>query len=298
MQNKQTSKPYAMARILAHIHITDIIPDKTFLKLSYRIKLKEKLDFNNPQTFNQKLQWLKIYDRQDKYTELVDKILVKDYAADKIGSKYVIPTLGIYDSFDDIDFDKLPDQFVLKCNHDSASVVICDDKKTFNTDAARKKLVSGLKTDMYKKQREWPYKNVKRKILAEKYIKPNNGKELEDYKLMVFNGKVKCSFVCSDRNSSSGLKVTFFDKNWQVMPFERHYPKSDKKIPKPENYEQMIKLAEILVKDIPFARVDFYNVNGKIYFGEITFFPGAGFEEFTPSSWDKKLGDWLELPKI
>lgn len=281
---------------IVHTGITNFLSDETYLKLTYRVRFGEKLDFNNPVTFNQKLQWLKINDRQDRYIELVDKVRVKDYVANVIGERYIIPTLGVWDSFDDIDFSKLPDQFVLKCNHDSGSIVICRDKNTFDKEKARRKLTKGLKSDMYYWGREWPYHGVKRKILAEEYMEDDDAEELKDYKLMVFNGKVKCSFVGSERFSEDGLKITFFDTDWKVMPFERHYPKSKLEIAKPLNYDEMVKLAEKLARDIPFARIDFYEIGGKTYFGEITLYPGSGFEEFTPFEWDKTLGSWIKLP--
>lgn len=281
---------------IVHTGITNLLSDKIYLKLTYRIRFGEKLDLKNPITFNQKIQWLKLYDRQARYTELVDKVKVKDYVAKEIGQQYLIPTLGVWDHFEDIDFEQLPKQFVLKCNHDSGSIVICRDKSTFDLEYARKKLTKGLRTDAYYWGREWPYKNVQRKILAEAYMEDDDSEELKDYKLMVFNGKVKCSFVGSERFSEDGLKITFFDTDWKVMPFERHYPKSKLDIKKPLNYDEMVELAEKLAKDIPFARIDFYEVKGRAFFGEITLFPGSGWEEFTPSEWDKTLGSWIKLP--
>lgn len=286
----------ALYNNIVHTGITNILSDETYLKLTYRVRFGEKLDFKNPITFNQKIQWLKLHDRQERYVELVDKVRVKDYVAKTIGEQYIIPTLGVWNSFDDIDFDSLPNQFVLKCNHDSGSIVICRDKATFDYERARKKLAKGLKTDMYYWGREWPYKMVERKILAEAYMEDDNSEELKDYKLMVFNGKVKCSFVGSERFSEDGLKINFFNTDWKVMPFERHYPMSKRKIERPLNYDEMVELAEKLAKDIPFTRIDFYEVGGKTYFGEITLYPGSGLEEFTPYEWDKTLGTWIKLP--
>lgn len=280
---------------IVHLGITNILPDKLYLKITYRIRFGEKLDFNNPKTFNQKLQWLKLYDRNPRYINMVDKILVKEYVSDIIGKEYVIPTLGVYNSFDDINFEELPDKFVIKCNHDSGSIVICNDKKKFDYIKAKKKINKGLKTDAYFWGREWPYKNVNRKILIEQYMKDDNSNELKDYKLMCFNGEVKCSFVCNERFSKDGLKVTFFDNDWKRLPFERHYQQSNDNIKKPKNFDKMIELAEILARDIPFVRIDFYEVSGKIYFGEITFFPGSGWEEFNPKEWDNRLGSWIKL---
>ena len=281
---------------IVHTGITNLLSDETYLKLTYHIRFGKKLDIQNPVTFNEKLQWLKLHDRNPDHVQMVDKIAAKEYVAGIIGEQYIIPTLGVYDSFDEIDFDELPDRFVLKCNHDSGSIVVCRNKSTFDKERARNKLTKGLKTDSFYWGREWPYKHVKRQILAETYMEDSDAAELKDYKLMCFNGKVKCSFVCSDRFSEDGLKVTFYDTDWKVMPFERHYPKSRTDIPKPLHYDDMVALAEKLAKDIPFVRIDFYEVEGKVYFGEITFFPGSGWEEFTPSEWDKTLGEWIQLP--
>lgn len=272
------------------------LPDKTYLQLYYFAKNKRFINFKNPTTFNEKIQWLKIYDRNPLYTTLVDKVEVKKYVSEKIGNEYIIPTLGVWDNPYDIDFDKLPNQFVLKCNHDSGEVFICKDKACFDKKYALKKLSQLLKDDFYLIGREWPYKNVKRKIIAEEYISNSvieEDDDLIDYKFMCFNGKVKCIFTCSERNSDQGLKVTFFDLDWKVLPFERSFPKSKIKIEKPKNFKLMVNLAEKLAENIPFVRIDFYEHNGKAFFGEYTFYPGCGFEKFSPEEWDKTLGDWL-----
>ena len=271
------------------------LPDEEYLKRMYLARIGKDLDLSAPKTFNEKLQWLKLYNRCPDYTLMVDKYAVKKYIADKIGKQYIIPTLGVWSRFDDIDFDKLPNQFVLKCTHDSGGLVICRDKSKFDKNAAKKKITKCLKRNYYSIFREWPYKNVTPQIIAEKYMEDTSTTSLNDYKLMCFNGKVKCSFVCSERTDH--LKVTFFDLDWKRLPFERHYPASKKIIPRPESYNKMIELAEILSKDIPFVRIDFYEINGKLYFGEFTFFPGSGFEEFRPEKWDLILGEWINLPK-
>ncbi|WP_270238251.1 ATP-grasp fold amidoligase family protein [Clostridium perfringens] len=289
------------------------MPDNIYLKYVYRDIIGENLNLKKPQGFNEKLQWLKLYDRNPEYTNMVDKYEAKKYVAKKIGDSYIIPTLGIWDKFEDIDFDNLPNQFVLKCTHDSGGVIICHDKKDFDIENARKKINSKLRKNFYYSGREWPYKNIKPRIIAEKLMinnsicKSNNveaqeisqeyNNELLDYKFMCFDGKVKCSFVCSERFSSDGLKVTFFDKDWNILEFERHYPKSKIQIPKPSKYYDMIKIAEKLSKGIPFVRVDLYESNEKVYFGELTFYPGSGFEEFSPKSADINLGSWIKLPK-
>ena len=271
------------------------LPDKFYIKLYYRAVFKKKIDLENPKTFNEKLQWLKFNDRNPLYTKLVDKYEVREYIKEKIGEKYLVPIYGVWDKFDEIDFEKLPNQFVLKCTHDSGGIVICKDKSKLDLKEAKKKINKALKRNFFYIGREWPYKNVKPRIIAEEYLQEENDDDLYDYKFMCFNGKVKCSFICSGRNSKDGLSVDFYDINWKKMPVERKYKNSKKEFKKPKDYEQMIALSEELSKDIPFVRVDFYEVNGKIYFGELTFYPGSGFEKFNPQKYDELLGSWLEL---
>lgn len=276
-----------------------VLPDKLYLSLLYRTKLGKKLDWQNPKTFNEKLQWLKVYDRRPEYTIYVDKFAVRDYVAKVIGEEYLIPLIGVWDSIEEIDFAKLPDCFVLKCNHDSGRVCICKDKSTFDITFAKNKLKRSLEKDYYIKGREWPYKNVQRKIIAERYMIDDSTSDggLKDYKFMCFNGRVECSLVCTDRFNDSGLRITWFDRNWNVLPFERpKHPSIKEGLPKPKCYDEMICLAEKLSKNIPFVRVDFYEIKGKVYFGELTFYPGSGFEEFTPRSADEWLGSFIELP--
>ena len=290
-------EPKKIILYLMNKNYLSFIPDETFLKMKYKLMMGTKLDLENPKTFNEKLQWLKLHDRNPEYTKMVDKYEAKEYVANTIEKEYIIPTLGVWDKFDDIDFDALPNEFVLKPTHTSGNVFICKDKSKIDYKKLKKQVNKWLKRDYYRIHREWPYKNVKPRIIAEKYMENFNDEELKDYKLMCFNGKVKFAFTCTDRYSEDGLKVTFFDLNWHKLPFERHYPSSNKYIEEPKNYEFMKKLAEELSQDIPFVRVDFYEINGKIYFGELTFYPGAGFEEFNPEIWDQKIGDMLELPK-
>lgn len=276
--------------------VAKLFSDKLYLKIKYRLTMRKKLNLKNPQTFNEKLQWLKLYDRNLEYTKRVDKYEVRKYIADIIGEEYLIPLLGVWDSPDDIDFDKLPNQFVLKCNHNSGlGMCICKDKSKLNIEKVKKDLKKGLKQNYFITSREWPYKNVKPRIIAEKYMVDESGIELKDYKIMCFNGRFECSFVCSDRYDKDGLCVTFFDREWNKLPFERHYPSSRKEIKRPKCYEKMIELAENLAEGIRFARIDFYEIKGEIYFGEITFYPGSGMEEFTPEEWDYKLGNHITL---
>lgn len=288
--------PAGILEAAGHYGCFNWIPDKLYLKMIYLLEIGKKLNLDNPQTYNEKLQWLKLYDRNLLYTQLVDKYEVRKYIANSIGEDYLIPLIGVYDSFDEIDFDVLPNEFVLKCTHDSGGVVICTDKSKLKIAAAKRKINDCLKRNFYYIGREWPYKNVKPRIICEKYLVDEADIELKDYKFMCFNGKARCAFVCLNRNSPTGLNVDFYDMDWNPMPFERHYPSSRKKIDKPKNYCKMIEFAEKLSKDIPFVRVDFYEANKQLYLGELTFYPGSGFEEFTPESYDELLGSWIILP--
>ncbi|EYE87682.1 glycosyl transferase [Fervidicella metallireducens AeB] len=290
----------SIRRCISYIwHLPSIqffVPDKLYLRLQYKNFTGKKLDLNNPQTFNEKLQWLKLYDRNPLYTQLVDKYEVRKYIAETIGEEYLIPLIGVWDKFEDIDFSKLPNQFVLKPNHTSGNIFICKDKSKIDYVELRKEVNMWLKRRYYWVHREWPYKNVKPRIICEKYMVDESSVELKDYKFMCFNGEVKCSFVCLNRYSSNGLNVDFYDMDWNPMPFERHYASSGTVITKPKNFDKMVKFAEKLSKDMSFVRVDFYETNGQLYFGELTFYPGSGFEEFTPESYDYLLGSWIKLP--
>lgn len=272
--------------------------DEEFLKKKFRLCIGKELNLENPQTFNEKLQWLKLYDRKPEYTQMVDKYEAKKWIAERIGEEYIIPTLSVWDSFDEIDFDKLPNQFVLKTTHDSGGVVICRDKNNFDKKEAKKKLEKSLKRNYYWHGREWPYKNVKPRILAEVYMVDESGYELKDYKFFCFNGKMKVFFVAKDRQKEGEeTKFDFFDENFEHLPFTNGHPNSEPPYFKPENFEKMKELAEKLSQGIPHLRVDFYNINGRIYLGELTFSHWSGFVPFEPEEWDYTLGSWLELPK-
>ncbi len=270
------------------------LPDKQYLQLYYFGLFGKWIDFNAPKTFNEKLQWLKLYDRKDIYTTMVDKDLAKKYVADIIGDEYIIPTFGVWDKFDDIDFESLPDRFVLKTTHDSGGVCICKGKDIFDFEQARKKMTASLKNDFYRIGREWPYKNVKHRIIAEEYIEANG--HLDDYKFFCFNGKVKFFKIDFDRHTNH--RANYFDDKCHLLEIEEvNYPRDpDRNLYIPPNIGKMIQLAEQLSKRNSFLRVDFYNVKGKIYFGELTFFPASGFGEFGPSDADKEIGAYLSLP--
>lgn len=289
--------PYLLYPYLGSFGLLNWLPDAAYLKGCFRAKMGYKLDLENPKTFNEKLQWLKLHDRNPVYTQMVDKYAVREYIKNTIGEEYLIPLLGVWDSFDEIDFNSLPEQFVLKMNHDSGTVVICKDKKTFDIEAARKKINKRINYNYYYPWREWPYKNVKPKIIAEQFMSLPGNTDLIDYKFLCFNGEVKCEFTCTNRRSESGLNVTFFDTDWNRLPFERHYPADKNEIQKPALFSEMLYLSEFIAKDLKciFVRVDFYEVDGKIYFGEFTLYPGTGMEEFTPEKWDRILGNWMNL---
>lgn len=283
--------------INANLGMYNHLPDDKYLEKLYKAHFQKELDLENPQTFNEKLQWLKLYNRKPEYTMMVDKYKVREYVAKTLGEEYLIPLIGVWDDPDEVDFDALPDQFVLKCNHNSGlGMCICKDKSKLDIPKVKAELRKGLKQDYYLTGREWPYKDVPRKIICEKYM-TNGTEELNDYKLMCFDGKVKATFVCNNRFSKNGLNVTFYDTDWKRMPFERHYPSCKTEIEKPKTYDEMVAVAEKLAQEIPFVRADFYEINGKTYFGEMTFFPGSGFEEFTPEAWDKTIGEWIKLPQ-
>ena len=275
-----------------------ILPDKMYIKLKFYSRMGRFPDLKNPKTFNEKLQWLKLYNRNPEYTRMVDKYEAKKYVADIIGEEYIIPTLGVWDKFDDIDFDKLPDQFVLKCTHDSGGLVICRDKSKLDKDAARKKIEKSLKENYYWSTREWPYKNVKPRIIAEQYMEDGATAELRDYKFFCFDGEVKALFIATERASlTEETKFDFFDGDFVHLPFTNGHPNADVQPKKPEKFELMKKQAGILSKGIPHARIDFYEVDGKVYFGEITFFHWSGMMPFEPAEWDIRFGDWINLPQ-
>ena len=299
LTTQRSRLPYVIFSRLTRLGLTKWIPDAMYLRIMYRLAMGKKLNLGNPLTYNEKLQWLKLYDRNPAYTMMVDKYRVREYIAGKIGEDHLIPLLGVWERAEDIDFDHLPDQFVLKCNHDSGSVIVCKDKSKLDRRAVVDKLRRALiPSRYYWIGREWPYKDVPPRVIAEKYMIDDSGVELKDYKFLCFNGKHRCTLTGTERFNKDGVKITFFDLDWNKLPFEQHDPASKEDIPKPVNYEEMRKFAEILSQDIPYARIDFYEVSEKTYFGEITFYPGSGILEFTPESWDRTLGDWIQLPSV
>lgn len=272
-------------------------PDKLYLQLRFRNSMGHPLNLENPVTFSEKLQWLKLYDQRPEYTVMVDKYAAKQYVANILGDDYIIPTYGVWNKPEDIDWDSLPDQFVLKCTHDSGTVIIVRNKQTIDRKKTTRLLNKYLKKDYYIVDREWPYKNVPKRIIAEKYLEPRPDiNDLPDYKFFCFNGEPKFCQVISGRGAK--MCIDFFDYEWNHQPFHepKKYPFADAKPEKPKHFEQMWQAASTLSKGLPFSRIDFYDVSDKVYFGEITFFPTSGTGGFDPEEWDKQFGDWIKLP--
>jgi hypothetical protein len=292
---KIIKKPSLLFLTLGHRGFFNWMPDEMYIKIAYRIKMGKKLNLSNPTTFNEKLQWLKLYNHRPEYTMMVDKYEVKKYVADMIGEQYVIPTLGVWNHFDEIDFDKLPKQFVLKCTHDSGGLVICRDKEKLNKSAAKRKLERCLKHNFYYGQREWPYKDVKPRIIAEEYLELNKV-DCAEYKMFCFEGKVKIVLVCKGEAHADKVSVRtndFYDVDFNHIPVKILNENSREVIKRPEEFEKLKSLAESLSKNIPVVRVDFYLVDNKIYFGELTFFHNSGFNKFEPELYDKIWGSYI-----
>ena len=275
------------------------IPDRLYLQLVYYLKINKRLNLENAQTFNEKLQWLKLYDHRPEYTQMVDKYAVKEYVSNIIGDKYIIPTLGVWNSPEEIDWDSLPNQFVLKTTHGGGNigVVICTDKKNVDRDKAIAKLRKSLKQDISRYFREWPYKNVPKRIIAEKYMEDKEAKELKDYKFFCFDGEVKALFIATERGTGD-VKFDFFDAEFNHLDLVQVHPMSGKVVKKPLCFEEMKIVAGKLSKGIPMVRVDLYEVNGRVYFGEMTFFHHGGLVPFHPEKWDYEFGSWIKLPSV
>ena len=286
-------------RLLVNIidcRLFHFIPDKQFIKIKYRLIMNKKLDLNNPTTFNEKLQWLKLNDKKDIYHIMVDKYEVKKYVSSIIGSEYIIPTIDVFNNFDEIDFNKLPNQFVLKCTHDSGGIVICKDKNQFDIKKARKTINKCLRRNYYYSYREWPYNGVRPRIIIEKYLQDSKRKTMRDYKFFCFNGIPKIMYLSEGLENHSTACMSFFDMNFMPTDCKRRDYKLLNYIPrKPDTFVQMKSFASVLSKGIPHIRVDFYEIDGHLYFGELTFFTCSGMVPFEDDKWDKKMGDWIKL---
>lgn len=280
--------------INAGFGLYDKMPDAEYLKRKYRACMGKELNLENPQTFNEKLQWLKLYDRKPEYTMMVDKVRVRDYIARTIGEEYLIPLLGIWEDPEDIDFDTLPEQFVLKCNHNSGlGMCICKDKSKLDIPKVKRELKKGLKQDYYLTGREWPYKDVPRRIVGEKYMVDESGTELKDFKVMCFGGKAKLIQV--HRGRFEKHTQDFYDTEWNKKDIYQMCDQTNIIMDKPSFLDEMLALSEQLSVNIPQLRVDWYGINDKLYFGELTFFDASGFDYFEPEEWDYTLGSWIDL---
>lgn len=270
------------------------LPDKLYIKMMYQVKLGKKCNLTNPQSFNEKLNYLKLYDRRPEYTVMADKFLVRTYVSEMIGEDYLIPLIGVWDSFNDINFEELPNEFVLKCTHDSASVFICKDKRRLNVNEVKDKISKALQINYFYPSREWPYKNIVPRIIAEKYMVDESGSELKDYKIYCFNGIPKLIQV--DFGRFTKHERNLYDVNWNIIDKQIEYPKNlCVKIDKPIKLKDMLEKASVLSKGIPSVRVDFYSINDKVYFGEMTFYQEGGFAKFEPEEFEYELGKEIVL---
>lgn len=275
----------------------NFLPDRTYLSIIFRPEMGYAPNFDAPRSFNEKMQWLKLYDRKPEYSRMVDKYGVREHVAEKIGEGYLIPLVGgPWNSPEEIDFDALPEQFVLKTTHDSGGVIVCRDKSSFNTENAKRWLGGRLGRNYFWGGREWPYKNVQPRIIAEKYMQDEDSLNLPVYKILCFGGHPRI-FQTIQNDKTQQESIDYFDVNWNLLDMRQSYPNSPVPIAKPDTLDEMLRLAERLSEGHAFLRTDFYNINGKVYFSEITFYSDGGFGKFDPPEWDEKLGSWIELPE-
>ena len=301
---KLLKNPAKIICVLDKWNLSKFVPDKIYLKLQYRATMGRQLDLKAPKSINEKLQWLKLYDRKPEYTRMVDKYEAKSYVAERIGQEYIIPTLGVWDRVEDIDFDALPDQFVLKCTHDSGGLVVCRDKSQLNIEEVKNKLRKSLNKNFYYDYREWPYKNIQRRIMAEKYMEENCSMSdsvpqgLIDYKFYCFNGEPRFLYVSKGLEDHSTAAISFITMDWQFAPYVRKDFKPFSEIPaRPVTFDRMVEVARELSAGKDFLRVDLYEIDGKVYFSELTFFPSAGTMPFVDYKYDLEIGSMLRLTK-
>lgn len=276
--------------------ILAVIPDYAYLKIVFFFKMRKRLNLEKPKTFNEKLQWLKLYDRNELYTKLVDKYEVKKYVSSLIGEEYIVPTFGVYDSVDDIIWENLPQAFVLKCSHDSGSVVVCKDKETLDKEKTAKKLNYALSNNYYQISREWPYKNVTPRIIVEEYLCDTRYNELRDYKFFCFSGEPKLMYIATNRGGKGKTFFDFYDMQGKHLELTNHNPNAPIEPQLPESFEKMKDLARKLAKNLNNVRIDFYEIEGKPIFGEYTFYHMGGMHRFIPEIWDDILGDYVRIP--
>lgn len=273
------------------------MPDKMYLKILHRALVGEKLDLKNPSTYMQKIQWLKLYDRKPEYTQYADKYEVRKHIKETIGEQYLVPLIGVWNSVDEIPFEELPQKFVLKCTHDSGSVIICKNKEEFDINLAKTKLSEAMKRNYYTTYREWVYKDIKPRIVAEEYLQELESEELIDYKVMCFNGEARVVQVHKNRFGEKVHTTDYFDINWNRLNMktskEIHF---DGDIDRPEHFDEMMELSEKLAKDMLHVRVDWYDAAGKLLFGELTFYESAGVDPYGEEA-EARLAGWLHLPK-
>lgn len=286
---------YKLIKRLAYSNCFDWLSDEKYLKLIFPAHTGYVLNLEEPKTFNEKLQWLKLNDRKKEYSDLVDKYETKNIIGQLIGEEYIIPTLGIWDSFDEIDFDSLPKSFVMKCTHDSGGLVVCKDKANLDIEDARRKIEASLKKNYYYSTREWPYKNVKPRIIAEEFIGDISSIP-EDYKFYTFGGEIDSVMICKERELGYP-KFLFYDLDWNRLQYQRVEPVYEKEESKPKNFEDMCRIVEKLAEGFCQMRVDLYNIDGKIYFGEMTFFNQSGFDVDITYETDLYWGEKTILPK-
>lgn len=293
---KYLKKPSLLFLFLASKGFFKKMDDEKYLKICYKIKTGKELNLDNPINFNEKIQWLKINDRNNEYKYMVDKILAKKYVSNEIGEKYIIPTIGVYKKFDDIDFNTLPNEFIIKPTHTSGNTYICLDKNKINYKKLKHIINKWLKRDYYYLNREYPYKDLEKKIIIEKYMIDQNSDELNDYKFFCFNGNPKILLICSNRRHN--LEETWMDMEGNIIDVTEGNHKNNLSLKPPKNFNKMKELAKILSKNIEFLRVDFYEVNEQIYFGELTFYPAGGYESFSKEEFNIKLGQMIKLKQL
>ena len=278
--------------------IAPLLSDKAYLSRMFYYRMGKKIDWDAPKTYSEKLQWLKLYDRNPRYTSLVDKYEVKDYVSGIVGEEHVAHTLGVWESPEDIDFDKLPQRFVLKTTHGGGNcgVIICRDKSKLDYGKTIKSMRHSLSQDLYRDSREWPYKKIHKRIIAEEFLEDKETGELRDYKFFCFDGKVRALFVATERQTREEPFFNFFDKSYEPLDIKQGHPRSEKMPERPEKFDEMKAIAEKLSIGLPHVRIDLYQANGTVYFGEFTFYHFGGMVPFEPASWDRTFGDWLTLP--
>ncbi|MBR3640773.1 MAG: glycosyl transferase [Oscillibacter sp.] len=283
---------------LGHRGFFNWMDDATYLKIAYRLTMGKKLDLEHPTTYNEKLQWLKLYNRRREYTDMADKYKVYDFVKKTIGEEYLIPLLGVWNTPEEIPWEELPRQFVLKCTHDSGGVVIVKDKDAADREKIAAKLRKILKINYFYGDREWPYKDIEPRIIAQAYMTDESCVELKDYKFFCFDGEPAYMFVAKGRQAGSeAVKFNFYDMDFRLLPFKNGHENFTEPMEKPLAWEEMKRVAARLSAGIPHVRVDLYDINGKVYFGEMTFFHWSGMVPFEPEEWDRIFGERIRLPE-